>query len=489
MKKEKLMKAIVRYLVALCAFTPLLFAAPPLTLEGRLAELEERVDDVEFQSGLDRIKFGLDFTTAVSESWYKVGQQTTQNPVTQQVINNPEQKYKAHNKWALELNLNMNAVINDYTKFYGRLSMAKNFGMMDALGDSWVHRPMDTDAGRDTRQSGQSIYVSRAYVDLFATPELVATLGRQPSTDGPGSNLKNNAARQATYPALLFNALADAAVITYKPSFAKRTQLAVRAAYGKIYQFDKEGRVRDWTNKSDNDDTNLYYGSFEIQPHLGFFGKDTLFVLSYARLQDLAFSLESVGRQYGAELGVENLGTLDTANVHFESYQAFGLPVNYFVSASYMKGSDGRDVLLTVQIPKADTTSGSITTTTQSFNLGNIFNEKDAYAIHAGLRLDFHRLFKLGGEYFYGSRYWFSLSRLNINDPLNIRNTRGQAFDVYIITQIDRNQFFRLNYTHIYNKWSNRGTPAGGAYGTDEKAKGGYDSTADSIMLTYNVKF
>ena len=483
MKKEKLMKAIVRYLVALCAFTPLLFAAPPLTLEGRLAELEERVDDVEFQSGLDRIKFGLDFTTAVSESWYKLGERYTSSGTTNAAPTlNPEQKYKAHNKWALELNLNMNAVINDYTKFYGRLSMAKNFGMMDALGDSWVHRPMDTDAGRDTRQSGQSIYVSRAYVDLFATPELVATLGRQPSTDGPGSNLKNNAARQATYPALLFNALADAAVITYKPSFAKRAQLAVRAAYGKIYQFDKEGNVRDWTSKANNDDTHLYYGSFEIQPHLGFFGKDTLFVLSYARLQDLAFSLESVGRAIGNnDLGVENLGTLDTANVHFESYQAFGLPVNYFVSASYMKGSDATDFgarpLSTLGVSGEPDASKSI------------FNEETAYAIHAGLRLDFHRLFKLGGEYFYGSRYWFSLSRLNINDPLNIRNTRGQAFDVYIITQIDRNQFFRLNYTHIYNKWNNRGTPAGGAYGTDEKLKGGYDSTADSIMLTYNVKF
>ena len=78
---------------------------------------------------------------------------------------------------------------------------------------------------------------------------------------------------------------------------------------------------------------------------------------------------------------------------------------------------------------------------------------------------------------------------MSFNDPLNIRNTRGQAFDVYVITQLDRNQFFRLSYTHIQNKWNNRGVPLGGAYGKDDKTQGGYESTADNVMLIYNVKF
>lgn len=470
------MKTTLKYFVALGALASALFA-PPMTLEQRVAETEDRLDEIEFQSGLDKIKFGLDFSTGASDSSYKITTATA------------EQKYKAHNKWGMELNLNMNAAINSYTKFYGRLSMSKDYGMMDKSG---TNNPNDLDAGRDFRTSGQSLYVSRAYVDLFFSPEIVATLGRQPGTEGPGSNLRSNALRQSTYPALLFNALGDAAVLSYKPNFAKKLQFVVRGAYGKIYQFDEEsGTVRDWI--SDNGkgmaDTDLYYAAFEIQPYLGIVGKRNLFMVSYARLHDLALDLSSMNEA----IGVQNLGTIDSVNVHFESYDAFRLPFHYFVSGSYMKGSKARDVSFKAQIPMADDDTGTTTgtpnrvyTIEQQMNLGKLFNEETAYAIHAGFRYDFHRLFKLGAEYFYGSQYWFAFSRLSFNDPLNIRNTRGQAYDVYIISQIDRNQFFRLSYTHIQNKWSNRGLPVGGALGKNE---GGYESTADSIMLVYNVKF
>lgn len=458
------MKTKFCYLVALCVFATSLFAAPRTT-EGRLADLEDRLDDVEFQSGLDKIKFGLDFSTGGGESWYKISERYSGTTLV-----SPEQKYSAHNKWGMELHLNMNAPINDYTKFYGRLSMAKNYGMMDTNG---VHQPLDIDAGRDLRSSGQSLYVTRAYVDLFLSKEIVATLGRQPGTDGPGSNLRNNALRQATYPALLFNTLGDAAVISYKPRFLRQLQFVVRGAYGKIYQADSQGVVRDWTSKQDALDSDLYYASMEIQPYLGSLGKNSLIMLSYARLSNLALDLSALN----SAIGVKNLGDTDLMNLHFESYQAFGLPLNYFVSGSYMKGSGAREISFIAQNNKV--------------SLGKLFNEETAFAVHAGLRYDFHRYFKLGGEYFYGSQYWYTVTRASFNDPLNIRATRGQAFDVYVITQLDRNQFFRLSYTHIQNKWNNRGLPFGGAYGTndEDKAKGGFESTADNVMLIYNVKF
>ena len=468
------MKTKFCYLVALCVFATSLFAAPRTT-EGRLADLEDRLDDVEFQSGLDKINFGLDFSTGGGESWYKISERYRGTTLT-----SPEQKYSAHNKWGMELHLNMNAPINDYTKFYGRLSMAKNYGMMDKNG---VHQPLDIDAGRDLRSSGQSLYVTRAYVDLFLSKEIVATLGRQPGTDGPGSNLRNNALRQATDPALLFNTLGYAAVISYKPRFLKQLQFVVRGAYGKIYQADSQGVVRDWTSKQDALDSDLYYASMEIQPYLGSLGKNSLIMLSYTRLSNLALEVPTnMQGEAPTDYKVQNLGDTDLANLHFESYQAFGLPLNYFVSGSYMKGSGARVVK----------TPDTLVEPLKTALLAQLkFNEETAFAVHAGLRYDFHRYFKLGGEYFYGSQYWYTVTRASFNDPLNIRATRGQAFDVYVITQLDRNQFFRLSYTHIQNKWNNRGLPFGGAYGTndEDKAKGGFESTADNIMLIYNVKF
>lgn len=111
----------------------------------------------------------------------------------------------------------------------------------------WSGSPLDLDAGRNTRSSGPVLYVDRAYLDYYITPEWIATIGRQPGTDGPGSNLRNNALRQSTYPALAINALGDAAVITYKPESLQDHKVAIRAAYGKTYQWDEEsGKVRDW---------------------------------------------------------------------------------------------------------------------------------------------------------------------------------------------------------------------------------------------------
>lgn len=466
--KTKICGALALFMCASLA------VAAPRTMEQRLADVEDRLDEVEFNTGLDRIKFGLDFSTGVSESWYNVP-----TPTATAGTPGADNKYKAHNKWGMELHLNMNAAINSYTKFYGRLSVAKNYGMMDTAN---FGSAADYEAGRNPSKSFSNIYLSRAYVDFFITPEVVATIGRQPGTDGPGSNLRNNALRQSTYPALLINALGDAAVLSYKPKFARQLQFVVRGAYGKIYQYDEEGQVEDWINsRGDMADTNLWYASFEVQPYLGALGKNSLFMVSWARLHDFALNLGGKQATANAYLpdGVANLGTIDSINVHFESYEAFRLPLSYFVSASYMKGSNAKNVPLY--------TSANSDSQTTAAAYSKIFNEETAYAVHAGLRYDFHRLFKLGGEYFYGSQYWFTMTGVSFNDPLNIRATRGHAYDVYVISQIDRNQFLRLSYTHIQNKWSNRGTPAGGALTKDDV--GGYESTADNVMLVYNVKF
>ena len=79
------------------------------------------------------------------------------------------------------------------------------------------------------------------------------------------------------------------------------------------------------------------------------------------------------------------------------------------------------------------------------------------------------------------------MSRPSINDPLNIRMTRGHAADLYGIWQFDRNQFVRLSYTYIKNLWGNRSLPFGGAA---KKIDGvSQESTANNIMFMYNLKY
>lgn len=422
-------------------------------VRAELDDLNDRADANEFQAALSKVKFGLDFSTAVSNTNFKL----------------PAQDYSANNKWMMELHLNMNADINDRTKFYGRLSMAKNWSQM-----GWGATPYDLDAGRNTRTSGPVLYVDRAYLDYYITPNLIATIGRQPGTDGPGSNLRNNALRQSTYPALAINALGDAAVLTYKPESLQEYKVAMRAAYGKTYQWDEEsGKVRDWMGDQKDADSNLYYAAVEGQLPIDGMG-DNLWLFNIAYLSDFALPLADgpIGRGPIVldDDGVVNLGDLTIANLHFENYKAFGTNFNYFISLGYSHGSNNKI---------SPTMSGILVG--QGYGNGGKFNEEDGYAVHVGGRYDFTQALKVGYEFFWGSRYWYTMSRPSINDPLNIRMTRGTAHDVYAIYQLDRYQFLRLSYTNIQNKWGNRALPFGGA----KKEK----SRADNIMLMYNVKF
>lgn len=421
-------------------------------VKAELADLNDRADETEFQAALSKVKFGLEFSTAVSNTNYKVS----------------GQDYSANNKWMNELHLNMNADINDKTKFYGRLSMAKNWSQM-----GWSGTPYDLDAGRNTRSSGPVLYVDRAYLDYYITPEWIATVGRQPGTDGPGSNLRNNALRQSTYPALAINALGDAAVITYKPESLQDHKVAIRAAYGKTYQWDEEGKVRDWMSDQKDADANLYYAAVEGELPIEGMG-DNLLLFNIAYLSDFALPLNNgpIALPGNGTIldddGVVNLGDLTIANLHFENYKAFGTNFNYFLSLDYSHGNNSQ---------LSPILSGILQT--QGYN--GKFNEEDGYAVHVGGRYDFTKALKVGYEFFWGSRYWYTMSRPSINDPLNIRMTRGTAHDFYVIYQLDRYQFLRLSYTNIQNIWGNRGLPFGGA--KKDKAR------ADNIMLMYNVKF
>ncbi|EHA2965282.1 DUF3373 family protein, partial [Campylobacter jejuni] len=321
-------------------------------VKAELADLNDRADETEFQAALSKVKFGLEFSTAVSNTNYKVS----------------GQDYSANNKWMNELHLNMNADINDKTKFYGRLSMAKNWSQM-----GWSGTPYDLDAGRNTRSSGPVLYVDRAYLDYYITPEWIATIGRQPGTDGPGSNLRNNALRQSTYPALAINALGDAAVITYKPESLQDHKVAIRAAYGKTYQWDEEGKVRDWMSDQKDADSNLYYAAVEGELPIEGMG-DNLILFNIAYLSDFALPLNNGPIGFNGIIldddGVVNLGDLTIANLHFENYKAFGTNFNYFLSLGYSHGNNNQLSPILSAIIKG-----------QGYGNGK-FNEEDGYAVH-----------------------------------------------------------------------------------------------------------
>ncbi len=428
------------------------------SLQKDIDELNDRVDANELAATLNKVKFGLEFTTALNNIQSK-------NHTTGTTEN-----YK--NRWAMGLYLNMNADVNKYTKFTGRLSMTKAFGDID-LGYPAVGTIGSLDAGRGIA-GGSAIYVERAYVDIYMGKYAALTIGRLPGTDGPGSNLRNSSARMSTYPALAVNALGDGAVLTLKPY----TNAALRAGYSKIYQplnpntSSAGGNI--WGNKGASD-ANLFFGAFETPFAPKSFGQNLL-MLTYINLQNYATPYMSTGQ---TPLPAQNIGDMQYVNLHIENDKMLGTGLNWFVSASYYIGSDGK-VSNAAAATLAQQSGGQLTPQAAAALPYAKFANENAWAVHAGLRYDIGSTFKIGYEYFKGSQYWYAFSRVSINDPFNFRNTRGDVHDVYAIWQLDLNQFFRLSYTRQHLDYGTALMPLPTA-----KA----DTTNQNIALAYLLRF
>ena len=69
---------------------------------------------------------------------------------------------------------------------------------------------------------------------------------------------------------------------------------------------------------------------------------------------------------------------------------------------------------------------------------------------------------------------------MSANDPMNIRNTRGDVHDVYAIFQLDTFQFFRLSYTYLHRDYGLANT-----YGATPAA----DITTQNLSAAYILRF
>ncbi len=444
-------------LASLLALSPL--AAAEKSLQQQIDELNDRVDQNELQATLNKVKFGLDFNASMNNFF---------------IDNNGNSSTQA-NKWLMGLYLNMNADVTKYAKFTGRLAMTKAFGDISWMPNQSYVTSLDTGKGV---AGGSAVYVERAYVDLFLGNYWALTVGRLPGTEGPGYNLRNGAARMSTYPALLVNALGDGGVVTFKPY----TDAALRAGFAKVYQplyitaNSGGGNIFAETSASNQADMNLMFAAFET-PFLPKSAGKSLLMLSYMYISNYSLPNQLVALTAAQSPGggsngngilsmlpgdAINVGDLQYANIHLENFNLAGSGFNWFASFTWANGTNS-------SVPAALSAMGT-----------RFFNGQGSYALHIGARYDFGSHFKLGYEYFHGSKNWYAFSRVSANDPLNIRNTRGDVHDVYAIFQLDTFQFFRLSYTYLHRDYAMAST-----YGAPVAT----DITTQNVSAAYILRF
>ena len=394
-------------------------------LEKHMDKLEDSIESVETKTLVDKVNFGVGFESAV---------------------NNYDKKYadnhkkKSNNLYTTKLSLNMKAKIAKNMKFTGRLSMYKYWA------DSTKHMYSGFDNMQGRVPSDSTLYVERAYVDwkflddksLFPTD---LTIGRQPSSDGPSYQFKENTTRKSTYSALIFDGAVDGAVFTTSLKNAtpfKNTK--VRFAYCKGFQNDQTNpNVTNAFIGADNSlkDTNVY-GFFVESPILG--RDDTLFQLDITKMKNVVGNAMDSNSSNNV-----NLGDITFAGMLFE-----GTNIN----------NSGLDLFAHFAMSKANPSNNIYKYGTNNYSLlgdGSDFSKKTGRAFWIGGRYTLKNKSKIGFEYNQGSKNWISMTQ-GSNELINKLATRGKAYEAYYIYPINRYSFLRfggvrVDYDYTHSGW------------------------------------
>jgi len=385
-------------------------------LQDRLDELEDSMEKVETRSLVDKISFGLNFSTAVNsyDKEYADGHTV-----------------KSDNLYTTKLMLNMKSKITDSMIFHGRLSMYKYWA------DSTVHMYSMFDSMEGRVPNSSTLFVERAFVDWRFTDKdsfipSVLTIGRQPSSDGPSHQYKANTTRKATYSALVFDGASDGLVLTSSlKNIVPIKGAKLRLAYGKGFQNDEtSNNVMNAFIGSDDTlkDTDVY-GLFLESNILG--QDNTLFQIGVAAMKNIVAN--ALDQNTTAN---KNIGDVAFAGVMFEGTNINKSGLDLFAHFAYSEAKPSEDVYVY---------DG------QTYSLlgnGSDFSTKDATAFWIGGRYKFAENDKFGLEYNQAGRYWVSATQ-GAYDLVNKLATRGKVFESYYIHDINRHSFVKFGGMYV----------------------------------------
>ena len=427
------------------------------------------IEDVEAKQFRDKLHFSLGFQTNLDNFAKKYADGHT---------------VRSNNIWSTKLMLNMQADITQNMNFYGRLSMYKYWG------SSTVHpfTYYDNMQGRVPANSG--LYVERAYINWFLSPNsfipFTITIGRQPSSDGPSHQFKNNTVRKGTYSALLYDGAADGIVLSSDLSkIFSVPNTVLRVGYSKGYAYSESSPYA--TNafigpaNNDIDDTNVL-GVFLDTSIKGI--ENSLIQISYSRMFDIiANPLDTnTANHNNPNIGdVDMYGAMieftDFKDTHLDMFAQFGCSVAHPNGESYIiqNPSTGQKHSIGLLSQDGDTTN------------------KTGYAAWIGGRYGFgeKQKYKIGMEYNYGSKNWINLTQGSF-DIYNKLATRGNVYETYLMYVINRYANLRLGYIYIDYHYTRSGWFVGKSRAISKTPPLGASTTVESLQSLYlkmNIHF
>ena len=410
-------------------------------LDNNVNDIYDTLDEVETKGLKDRINWGAELRTRMDN--FRVTDEYNMST-------GEEDDYSADNHWTTRLRLNAEANIMKGLDFHGRFTVYKNWSNINRADYAIYADPNIAHVPTDT-----SLKLDRAYID-WVIPNMpipiALTIGRQPSSEGPASEFKENKMRQSTYPVLLFDGEADGIVGTIGlERFTGIPNSGLRLAYGKGYQSEDDKTVY-MDSRYGIDDLNVFGAFLEGEiPSL----PGSLMVLSYVRGNGFVDTPDGPS---------DNLGDMDLYGIHMQAPRILDSDFDVFFSWGLNKSHPNGNYVNMMGTPMGLLNS-------------NGKNGHTGWAVFTGFRyttpFSFLNNPKLGFEYNHGSKYWFSFTQ-GSTELYNKLGTRGNVYDFYYIQPINRYMFLRTGFTYVDYDYSGSGWHIGQPTDTNQELKDFY---------------
>ena len=428
-----------------CFFSGVAYGQSIDILNERLSDVEERLDQVEKKTILDRISLSGDYRTIFNSYIYNNRDEFNgEDQVTEEL-------------WSHRLRINMIAEPIRSVRVTARLAMYKHFGDNDS--PSFVP---DFERSRLPRDSVARF--DQAWLDWFVTDWLAISGGRIAYAGGPPADLQNNnSVRQATWGTPIVDGEYDTINVTFR---LPGPQTYLRFFYAS-YFFDNPDDDLPFLDDG-TDSLRVLGGNVEFSlPSLG----RNLFQFTYliiprwtlypSAIPDPGYDADADFRNAPGALSSQNIfpsetpdsfGTWQNITGLIALYDLFDAGLDFFISGS-IGLIDSSDEGVAYELPVTDEPGGPRESTPFLFFAGT---EEDGQVIttflYTGARyalpIESLNKPKIGLEFNMGSRYLISLQQAT-DRLVSKLETRGWAVEAYTIFPVNDYLFLRAGYLFI----------------------------------------
>lgn len=442
-------------------------SAPPASssdTEDRVSELEDRLDQVEKKTILDRINWHAEYRTVLNSFFYEGPSPDPYDRDPQRPNALRQVEETSAEVWSHRLRLGATAEPIRALRLTARLTMFKNFGDNDA--PPFIQ---DSSSTRIPRDSG--IRLDQAWLDWFVTDWLAFSAGRIAYGEGSPAELKDNAeVRRATWGTHMVDGEYDTVNVTF--NLARVLDgLYIRVFYASWF-FDNDGDVFGTSGILDSGTDNLRIIGGNVELAIPGLGKN-FFQLGYYNvpkfrpqvvpIQNPMFDPSTDITHAPAPLNgsllfpsamPDSMGSYQNLSALLVLYDIASSGLDLFASGS-VGFLDPNGQGISYELPNP--TTGAIESTPFLFLASEGESSGLTYFVYAGARvvlpIDPLNRPKLGVEVNHGSRYHLSFATPT-DQLLTKLAVRGTSVETYLLFPLEKHLFLRLTHLYIDSAYS-----------------------------------